>query len=359
MKKTVWLALTLTLLCVFAFSACNNIDTPPINNGDQPTIDQNGDNNVPENPSVCQHAFGDWNTVKQATCKEEGKQTRTCSKCSETEEKTIQKSETHTPATDAAVNATCKNTGLTEGSHCSVCGKVLLKQNTIPLTDNHNFVQAQDHMSYKCSACALTVIDHGNADGSLTGGNDKVKYYVTGDIKNYSDIKIVVYGTGDMPNFSKKNSPPWQDYLSRAVMITVKEGITCIGKYAFYCPDSTTNCKFVMADTVKTIKQGAIYLNVKNLVLGNGVEFVQANAIGDINTIYIPKSVKKLYLSSLGNETYFYEGTLEEFYQIELYSYNQSITVREYIDKLDDNLISNIHIYIQAKNISDRSNYWR
>ena len=240
-----------------------------------------------------------------------------------------------------------------------MCGKVLLKQNTIPLTDNHNFVQAQDHMSYKCSACALTVIDHGNADGSLTGGNDKVKYYVTGDIKNYSDIKIVVYGTGDMPNFSKKNSPPWQDYLSRAVMITVKEGITCIGKYAFYCPDSTTNCKFVMADTVKTIKQGAIHLNVKNLVLGNGVEFVQANAIGDINTIYIPKSVKKLYLSSLGNETYFYEGTLEEFYQIELYSYNQSITVREYIDKLDDNLISNIHIYIQAKNISDRSNYWR
>ena len=114
-----------------------------------------------------------------------------------------------------------------------------------------------------------------------------------------------------------------------------------------------------MSNTVKTIKTGAIYLNIKNLVLGKGVEFVEADAIGHINSIYIPKSVKKLYLDVLGNETYFYEGTLREFYQIELYVYDRSITVREYINTLDDNFISNIHIYVQAENISDRSNYWR
>ncbi|MCM1054462.1 MAG: hypothetical protein NC394_02970, partial [Bacteroides sp.] len=38
----------------------------------------------------------------------------------------------HTEETDAAVAATCTETGLTEGSHCSVCKAVLTKQETVP-----------------------------------------------------------------------------------------------------------------------------------------------------------------------------------------------------------------------------------
>ncbi|MBR2195003.1 MAG: leucine-rich repeat domain-containing protein [Salinivirgaceae bacterium] len=38
----------------------------------------------------------------------------------------------HTSVTDAAVAATCTKSGLTEGSHCSVCGTVIVKQDTIP-----------------------------------------------------------------------------------------------------------------------------------------------------------------------------------------------------------------------------------
>lgn len=39
----------------------------------------------------------------------------------------------HEPVTDAAVTATCTHTGLTEGSHCALCGKVLTAQQTVPL----------------------------------------------------------------------------------------------------------------------------------------------------------------------------------------------------------------------------------
>ena len=39
----------------------------------------------------------------------------------------------HTPVKDAAVAATTTSTGLTEGSHCSVCGAVLVAQKTIPM----------------------------------------------------------------------------------------------------------------------------------------------------------------------------------------------------------------------------------
>ena len=35
-------------------------------------------------------------------------------------------------AVDAAVAATCTETGLTEGKHCSVCGEVIVAQQTIP-----------------------------------------------------------------------------------------------------------------------------------------------------------------------------------------------------------------------------------
>lgn len=39
----------------------------------------------------------------------------------------------HTPVTDKAVAATCTDKGLTEGSHCSVCGEVLTPQSETPL----------------------------------------------------------------------------------------------------------------------------------------------------------------------------------------------------------------------------------
>ena len=266
-----------------------------------------------------------------ATCKDTGlTEGSHCSVCNEVlvAQTVVAKTDDHTPVTDAAAAATCKNMGVTEGSHCSVCNKVLVKQETIPATENHKFVRSQDELSYICSSCGLKVIKHGNADGSLAGGNNKVKYYVTGDIENYSHFEIVVYGTGEMPDFSETDYPPWQDYLDYDITVSVKEGITSIGKYAFYCPTATTNCEFVMSNTVKTIKTGAISLNIKNLVLGKGVEFVEAGAIGHIDSIYIPKSVKKLYLNTFGNEIYFYEGTLREFYQIELYVYDRSITVR-------------------------------
>ena len=78
------------------------------------------------------HTPSGWITDKEATCKEEGAKHKECTECGEAVETgTMEKTEDHTPVTDERVEPTDTEDGLTEGSHCSLCGKVLVPQNVI------------------------------------------------------------------------------------------------------------------------------------------------------------------------------------------------------------------------------------
>ena len=62
--------------------------------------------------------------------------------------------DSHVVVTDKAVDADCVNTGLTEGSHCSRCNHVFVKQETIDAL-GHNDVQKQDAEYHwdECTVC--------------------------------------------------------------------------------------------------------------------------------------------------------------------------------------------------------------
>ena len=62
----------------------------------------------------------------------------------------------HTPVTDAALAPTCSATGLTEGSHCSVCSAVIVAQEVVPATGEHNYA-AGDTVGPTCTADGYTV----------------------------------------------------------------------------------------------------------------------------------------------------------------------------------------------------------
>jgi hypothetical protein len=85
---------------------------------------------------TCTHEWGDRETLKNPTCTEKGQTGVVCHKCGKVKDKKDDLEPTgHTPVTDPAVAPTETTDGLTEGSHCGVCGVVLQAQEVIPMLD--------------------------------------------------------------------------------------------------------------------------------------------------------------------------------------------------------------------------------
>ncbi len=113
-----------------------------------------------------EHTWDEGKITTEANCGQDGVKTYTCSVCKGTKTETIGKPEhnwgdwvkvdatshkrvcknnathietaDHTPIIDSAVDATCTETGKTEGSHCDVCKSVIVEQTTTPAL-KHDF----------------------------------------------------------------------------------------------------------------------------------------------------------------------------------------------------------------------------
>ncbi len=101
------------------------------------------------------HDYPDnWTVILPATCTERGSQIKICSVCNNINSEVIP-SLGHTEVVDAAVDPTCTETGLTEGSHCSVCNTVFVEQETVDSL-GHTWVDATCTAPKTCSVCSET-----------------------------------------------------------------------------------------------------------------------------------------------------------------------------------------------------------
>ena len=119
----------------------------------------------------------------EATCESEGKTEGShCSVCGrilKAQESIPAKG--HTEVKDAGVEATCESEGKTEGSHCSVCGKVLKKQETVP---------AKGHTEAKDAGVEATCESEGKTEGSHCSVCGKVlKKQETVPAKGHTEVK--------------------------------------------------------------------------------------------------------------------------------------------------------------------------
>ena len=78
------------------------------------------------------HVPGEWIIEKESTCIESGLKYRVCDICEEVVEEEKIALSSHKSEIIPEVLPTCTETGLTEGSKCSVCDKVLKEQEVIP-----------------------------------------------------------------------------------------------------------------------------------------------------------------------------------------------------------------------------------
>lgn len=114
------------------------------------------------NEAIAKKSHTYKNVITEPTCTSKGYTTHNCSMCGDSYVDSYTEMIAHTPAIDAKVDATCIRSGLTEGSHCSKCGKVLVAQQIIPKT-NHSYTSkitkqatctTKGIKTYTCKICS-------------------------------------------------------------------------------------------------------------------------------------------------------------------------------------------------------------
>ena len=177
----------------------------------------------------------------------------------------------HTEVTDEAVAPTCTKTGLTEGSHCLVCNKVLVKQTSVNKISH-------EYVDYVCSECGAQLTPTSNSYFKFTELSDGTYSVAVQSSNNISGTVIIPSVYNNMP-------------------------VTAIAQYGF------NSCyriqKVVIPDSVIKIGKGAFEgcRTLTDITFGKNskLELIEYRAFGGLNivSISIPEN------ASIGEEAFY------------------------------------------------------
>jgi len=168
------------------------------------------------------HSYGNWETTTGATCTTDGQERRDCVRCDHYETQAIP-APGHTEQILAALEATCTETGLTEGKQCSVCQEILLAQETVEALGH-------DYVNFLCQNC-----------GEYAQGGGSVGENLTWDVDTGSG-QLTITGSGSLET---PEEAPWAGYEEAIREILISAGVTDIDPGVF---DGCNNLTDILVD---------------------------------------------------------------------------------------------------------------
>ena len=251
----------------------------------------------------------DSGTIINPTCTEKGYTTYTCSICGESYQTDYTDALGHVVEEDSGItiNPTCTEHGYTTYT-CSTCGE----------SYQTDYTDALEH-EFKDGICIRCGID-GIAAGTC-GDN------LTWVLK--TDGTLVISGTGDMADYNYNDVPeaayaPW--YSKTVTSVVIENGVTSIGRYAFY--NCSSLASVLIPDSVTSIGTEA-FLGCSSLSVvtfkGNAPSITPGAFYGCTITAYYPA----------GNETWTedvmqnYSGTITWVAYVPAHTHSYKATVTD------------------------------
>ena len=237
----------------------------------------------------------------------------------------------HTEVADEAVAPTCTKNGLTEGSHCAVCGEVIVAQRTVPALGHElsyhagqaaTCTQAGWNAYETCGNCGYTTyaeipaLDHNYVDGVCTrcgvadpdaqptpGGTESLleftfngtSYALTG-IGAHSDPHVVIPSEFHGYPVTEIGGGAFAD-RHWITEVTIPDSVTSIGDSAFRDCSSLTS--IAIPDSVTSIGDGAFYdcSSLTSITIPDSVTSIGDSAFygcSSLTSIVIPDSVTSI-----------------------------------------------------------------
>ncbi len=244
-----------------------------------------------ESVSKLEHTYGDWLIIKNATCVDTGVKQKLCY-CGHKIIENIPVSK-HFAVIDTAVSPTCTKTGLTEGSHCSVCGEILIAQEIVPAKG------FSDGLSYSfdSNSKTYTVIGIGTCTDTeiyipRKVGNYKVTGIGAGAFKGCKDITHV-----EIPNNIEYIGSSAFSGCTSLKSVSIPWSVTGIGSGAFY---NCTSLEYVEIPGNVASIENSTFNNCTSLIsveIPDGISSIGVNAFtgcASLKSVVIPWRVQTI-----------------------------------------------------------------
>ena len=217
------------------------------------------------------HAHNYEAVITAPTCTEGGYTTYTC-ECGDSYIGDYVDALGHTEEIIPGKEATCTETGLTEGKKCSVCGEITVQQEVVDAL-GHDFAEGT------CTRCGEADPDYVTV--IATGWSGYTTWVLTSDgVLTFSPTDQKENGQTNLKNYWKVNGVltlPWGDYAESITKVVIEEGIHDIGQMAFY--ELPNLREVVLPESIVEIRNYA-FKNCKSLTTINleGVDFIREGA---------------------------------------------------------------------------------